>query len=255
MLIKDIKYKDESFYVSENCNRCVLDIQALDEPKNAPVIVWFHGGGLTGGAKHTPPQLLKTPLQSTIVVAAGYRLAAQPDNMSAKECIDDATEAVAWVFKNIGKYGGDPTRVFVSGASAGAYLTMMLTMDPKRLRKFGCDYTQIKGIIPLSGQCITHFQIRAEQHIDILQPTIDEYAPLFFANTPNLPPILLVTGDKEMEMAGRTDENAYLRRMLILNGHQDVTHYEIQGYGHDMAEPAYRLATTFIDKISPPKRA
>ena len=54
------------------------------------------------------------------------------------------------------------------------------------------------------------------------------------------PPILLVTGDREKEMLGPYEENAYCMRMLKLVGHKDVTLYELQGYGHNMVEPALK---------------
>ena len=39
------------------------------------------------------------------------------------------------------------------------------------------------------------------------------------------PPIVLYTGDSELEMLGRTEENAYMMRMLKVAGHQKVKHY------------------------------
>ena len=35
-------------------------------------------------------------------------------------------------------------------------------------------------------------------------------------------------------------------RMLRLVGHKDVTLYELDGYGHNMCDPAYALMLKFI---------
>lgn len=52
----------------------------------------------------------------------------------------------------------------------------------------------------------------------------------------------LITGDREMELLGRYEENAYLWRMLKLVGHPSVRLHEFQGFDHcGMAEPAFPL--------------
>jgi len=38
---------------------------------------------------------------------------------------------------------------------------------------------QIAGLIPLSAQTITHFNIRDQRGIKSTQPVVDEFAPLF----------------------------------------------------------------------------
>ena len=63
------------------------------------------------------------------------------------------------------------------------------------------------------------------------------------------PPILLITGDREKELLGRYEENAYLFRMLKVSGHQDVTLFEIDGYGHGMTDPAHPLLLKFVQRI------
>ena len=248
---EDIPYRDGAFYESglSNVDRCTLDLTIPQDEPGFSTVVWFHGGGLTAGAKHTPMALTMDVGHPSAVVACGYRLAGT-DGATGATCLDDAACAVAWVLKNIASYGGDPTKVFVSGHSAGAYLTAMIGMDPQYLRRYGCDYTQLKGLMPLSGQCVTHFTIRAEQGIPITQPTCDEFAPLYHVGTPNLPPILLTTGQGDLEMCGRTEENAYFCRMLKLNGHQDVTHLIFDGYGHGCDYPSFPLFVQFIQRVA-----
>jgi acetyl esterase/lipase len=81
------------------------------------------GGGLEGGNKEIPPQLREKDM---VVVGVNYRLLPR---VTVTETLDDAAEAVAWVFKHIGQYGGDPSKIVVTGHSAGGYLSMMLCLD------------------------------------------------------------------------------------------------------------------------------
>ena len=130
-----------------------------------------------------------------------------------------AAEAVAWVFKHIAEYGGDPRKIVVSGHSAGGYISMMLCLDKHWLAAYDTDADSVMMYVPFSGQAITHFNVRKMQGIPPLQATIDEYAPLYWVRG-DCPPMVLICGDRELELFGRYDENQYLARMMKLAGHQ-----------------------------------
>lgn len=49
-----------------------------------------------------------------------------------------------------------------------------------------------------------------------------------------------------MEMLGRYEENALMWRIFQLVKHPDATLYELDGYGHNMCEPAYPLLMRFV---------
>ncbi|NQX55163.1 alpha/beta hydrolase [Pedobacter panaciterrae] len=223
--------------------RCKLDVYYPKNKTNSSTIVWFHGGGLTGGNKEMPRELLE---KGFIVIAVGYRLSPKA---LVKDIIEDATASVAWTFNNIAKYGGNNKLIFVSGHSAGAYLGMMLTLDKKYLAAYNIDADSIAGLIPFSGQAITHFTVRQERKIKDVQPIIDEYAPLYHVR-PTAPPMLLLTGDREMEMLGRYEENAYLARMMKLAGNKTTVLHELQGYGHDMVYPAIPLLIKEVNRLT-----
>ena len=225
-------------------SQCVLNFYYPKGLKNYPTIVWFHGGGITGGAKEIPKALMD---KGFAVIGVGYRLSPKA---KAPAYINDAAAAVAWTFKHIAEYGGNPDLIFVSGHSAGGYLGMMLAFDKKYLNKYQIDANKIAGLIPFSGQAITHFTVRAERGIKDTQPLIDEYAPLYFVRA-DAPRTLLITGDREMELLGRYEENAYLLRMLKLTGHKTSRLYEIQGFDHGgMAEPAFPLLVREVRAIT-----
>ena len=234
--------KDATEYMKE---RCRLDLLYPTHLKNFTTVVWFHGGGLTGGVKFVPEELDR---KGIAVVAVNYRLSPK---VQAPAYIEDAAAAVAWTFRNIERYGGSKRNIIVSGHSAGGYLTSMIGLDPKWLKSHDIDANKIAGLVPFSGHTITHFTVRGERGIDGKQPIIDELAPLYHVRK-DAPPLLLITGDRDMEMLGRYEENAYLWRMMQEVGHPHTELLELEGYDHGgMAKPAHPLLLKFIRKISP----
>ena len=230
-------------YINE---RCVLDVYYPKNAKGFPTIVWFHGGGLTGGNKDIPLQLME---KGVCIVAVNYRLYPK---VKAPIYIDDAAAAVSWVFKNVADMGGDPSLIFVSGHSAGGYLASMIGLDKSWLNKYDIDADKIAGLIPFSGHTITHFTVREERGIPGMQPIVDSLAPLYHVR-PDAPPLLLITGDRELELLGRYEENAYLMRMMKIAGHKETTLYELDGYGHGMTEPAFPLLLKEVQRIKEEK--
>lgn len=230
--------------VGGSMNRCVMDIyHPSDMVEKLPVVVWFHGGGLTSGHWNVPDEL-KTG--EYVVVAPGYRLLPEVD---LSDCIDDAAKATAWVMDSISKYGGDPDKIFVSGHSAGGYLTSMIGLDRKWFRKYGKDADSLKGLVPFSGQVITHFAYREKKGLSPLTPMVDEYAPLYHVRK-DAPPYIIITGDAESELFGRIEENAYMWRMMKLVGHPHVEIYKLDGYNHgDMAHPAHHILKNTIKTL------
>ncbi|WP_348825296.1 alpha/beta hydrolase [Flavobacterium aestuarii] len=248
-IVSSIPYYSEAVaktdpYIKE---RCVLDIYYPKNTKGFATVVWFHGGGLAAGSKELPEGLKD---KGFCVISVNYRLTPK---VKAQKCIEDAAAAVAWAFQNIESYGGDKSLIIVSGHSAGAYLSLMVGLDKKWLKADGVEANSIAGLIPLSSQTITHFAIRNERGIPEKQPIIDEFAPLYHVR-PDAPPLLLITGDRELEMLGRYEENAYMVRMMKIAGHKETTLYELQGFGHNMTEPAFPLAVKEIQRITALKK-
>ena len=123
-LIKDIVYG------TENPGKQILDLY-LPDGNASDVLIYFHGGGLESGDKSTDLQDNFSMLADLgkVVVSADYRM--YPDAVFP-DFIEDAAAAVNWVKSNIRKYR-EISRIFVSGSSAGSYLTVMLAFAPKYL--------------------------------------------------------------------------------------------------------------------------
>jgi acetyl esterase/lipase len=240
----DISYVDEAARLSDEYikERCVLDIYYPEGVTGYSTIVWFHGGGLKNGNKSVLEGFKNKGLA---VVAVNYRLYPK---VKAPVYIEDAAASVAWVFENIETFGGDASRIFVSGSSAGGYLTSMVGLDKRWLAAHGIDANRIAGLIPLAGHTITHFTVRAERGIEGTRPIIDDLAPLYHVRS-DAPPVLLITGDRELEMLGRYEENAYMMRMMKVVGHKDTRIFELDGYGHSPKDAAVPLIVKEVKRI------
>jgi acetyl esterase/lipase len=98
--ILNVNYYPESERVADKyiSERCVLDLYHPEDVQGFPTVVWFHGGGLTGGNKFIPEALKD---QGMAVVAVNYRLYPK---IKAPVYIEDAAAAVAWVFNHIEEF-------------------------------------------------------------------------------------------------------------------------------------------------------
>jgi acetyl esterase/lipase len=145
IITEDIDYIAASVY---NDNKDFLDIYMPEGKKDAPVIVYFHGGALLMGNKSWGKDIGHKVAESGIgLVSINYRLS--PDFQHPAH-LNDAAAATAWVINNIEKYGGNPNKVYVAGHSAGAYLAALLAIDFSVLQVHSIEQFEIKGAILIS---------------------------------------------------------------------------------------------------------
>lgn len=127
-----------------------LDLYLPTDPnvRDVPVLLTLHGGGWTHGYKEwcgfNALPLVDLPC---IVASADYRLAGTHRLPAA---VDDAADALAWLYRNIALFGGDPNRIFLSGHSAGGHLASMVTLDTKRLAARALPGDVVKACLPVS---------------------------------------------------------------------------------------------------------
>ncbi len=225
--------------------RCRLDVYAPDGAQKLPIVVFFHGGGLEGGNKFIPTEMKD---KGVVVISPNYRLSPRA---TAPAYIEDAAAAVAWAIRNAETIGGDAKHVYVTGHSAGGYLTLMLALDKSYLAKHDIDADSLAGYIPLSGQTNTHYTIRKERGVDMEIPMIDKYAPLYHARK-LVPPMVLVTGARELEMTSRFTENLHLQETMRVKG-AEVELYELDGFDHGtMFEPGCLFVLRMVRRHSEP---
>ena len=101
----------------------LLDIYAPDNARNAPVFIHVHGGGWkNGNRKYVQSKPEWFTQNGWVFVSIDYRLLPEaPVTVQAK----DVEAAYAFVRANVGRYGGDPSCIAVSGHSAGCHLVAL----------------------------------------------------------------------------------------------------------------------------------
>ncbi len=144
--IKDIPYKaaDAPGFSAE---RNLLDVYTPKKKGNAPlpVVVFIHGGNWDSGSKNIywfiGRRLAK---QGVVAVIINYRLS---PNVLVPDMADDCARAVLWTTQHIGEYGGDPSRIYVMGHSAGGGLAALLTVKDDLFTNLGLPKNPVKGAI------------------------------------------------------------------------------------------------------------
>ena len=127
-----------------------LDVYAPKDAKNAPVIIFIHGGGWRRGDKSNPgvgaQPAASFCAEGFVFVSINYRLT--PAGMHPAN-IQDVAKAVAWVHDHIAEHGGDPGQINIMGHSAGAHLTALVATDETRLKAEGKPLSIVKRAILL----------------------------------------------------------------------------------------------------------
>lgn len=130
--------------ISEDC--LFLNVWApstATKQSKLPVMVWIHGGGLTGGSGSGPGSAGDAfAKQDVILTTINYRLGRlghfafpalseeHPEEFKGSYAYMDQIAALKWVKENIAAFGGDPNNVTIFGFSAGGVSVHSLLTIP-----------------------------------------------------------------------------------------------------------------------------
>jgi para-nitrobenzyl esterase len=125
---------------NEDCLYLNITVPAAHTPMQhgKPVIVWIHGGAYVGGSADIYPLDYFSRSGDVIIVSINYRLGAfgfmahpafDPAHNGSLG-LEDQREALRWIKRNIGAFGGDPHNVTIAGESAGAASVCMQLIAP-----------------------------------------------------------------------------------------------------------------------------
>ena len=117
-----VKKLTDIAYVTGGHERQKLDLFLPAKVKNAPLVVWIHGGGWQNGSKDRTP--------AVTLLSKGYALASINYRLSSHAVfpaqIEDCKAAIRWLRAHAKEHGYDPSRIAVWGSSAGGHLVAML---------------------------------------------------------------------------------------------------------------------------------
>lgn len=173
--------------------RQVVDIFPTDEQR-APVLVYIHGGYWRGGSKDDNCHFVDAFVEAgATVVLMEYDLC---PSVTVTEIVRQARSAIAWVYKNISTYRGDPSRLYVAGLSAGGHLVAMALAHD--WEKEDLPRHIIKGAVAISGvydlDAVLHIDVNEE--IRLTPETARENSPFLHPPSPHTPLIVAVGGDE-----------------------------------------------------------
>ncbi len=175
-----------------------LDLFLPDDPGGAPVHMYIHGGFWRSREK-TDFSYVAEPLVEAGAIVAMVNHALCPA-VTLDEIVRQMRLALAWLWRNVEKFGGDRNRIHVSGHSAGAHLSAMtMTTDwpnfaadlPIDLVKSGALISGIYEIAP-----VMHISVQDEVHLT--EEMAARNSPMFLKPT-NMAPLAVTVGGGESE--------------------------------------------------------
>ena len=157
-----------------------------------PVIIFFYGGGWASGERGDYGFAARAfAARGFMVIVPDYRLVPQ---VRFPAFVEDGARAVKWAQDHAAAYGGDPTRLALSGHSSGAYIAAMLSLDRHYLKDAGVAAGIVKAAALLSGP-YDFYPFTEERGRNALGqwPRPAETQPIHFARA-DAPPMLLLHG-------------------------------------------------------------
>jgi acetyl esterase/lipase len=130
-----------------------LDVTRRPGTTHAPAFVYVHGGSWTGGAPDTASAVITHHLAGLGWVVLGIRYPLSPAATFPDHLIG-VKRALAWAKDEGRRYGIDPSRVVVAGASAGAHLASLAALtsdDPAYRSELGDADTSVTACVSLYG--------------------------------------------------------------------------------------------------------
>jgi acetyl esterase/lipase len=226
-------FRAENGLAYGNAPRQKLDVYVptTDAPPAAshgrPVVVFFHGGSWQTGSRSSY-LFVGAALASRGFVAVLPDYRTWPDT-AFPGFVDDAATAVRWARDHAAEFGGDSSRIFLMGHSAGAHIVMLLATDGRYLAAQQMNKNDIGGVIGLAGPY---------DFLPLNDATLEEIFPpaLRAASQPinfvagDEPPIFLAAGQRDTTVdPGNTDRLAAKLRALG-DADVEVKHYPRVGH-------------------------
>ena len=188
----------------------------------APLVVFFYGGGWEDGAKADYRfAAMALAKRGIVTIVADYRL--YPD-VRFPDFIADGAKAVRWARRNAVEFGADPGLLFLVGHSAGAYIATMLALDKTRLDAE--SLAAIAGVIGLAGP-YDFLPLRSDVLKRIFAPAggdLSSSQPITYARG-DAAPMLLISGLAD-KMVDWENSRRLAARVCALGGQAATRFYK-----------------------------
>lgn len=191
-----------------------------------PVVVFFYGGSWQSGSRDS------YLFVGAALASRGF-VAVVPDYRTWPETtfpgfIDDAAAAVRWARDHAAEFGGDPSRIFLMGHSAGAHIVMLLATDNRYLAAQQMSKHDLSGVIGLAGP-YDFLPLKDATLEEIFPPALRAASqPINFVNGDE-PPAFLAAGQRDTTVdPGNTDRLA--AKLRAAGDTVEVKHYPRIGH-------------------------
>ena len=236
-----------------------MDFWAPAGAKNAPLVLYVHGGGWKRGSKDTAmgnalPGHLRD--QGYAFASINYRLVPAA---TVEQQASDVAQALAYLLARADKLGIDRSKVVITGHSAGAHLVALVGTDEQYLRKAGLSFADIDGVMPNDGAAYD-VPRQMEQAGRMMADTYKQafgtdparqkaLSPVFHAAAPNAPGFLLLHVQRKDGVAQAKELGAALKQAGVNVEYGSFPGTGLQGHAEinrKLGEPDYP-ATPVMD--------
>jgi acetyl esterase/lipase len=204
-----------------------LDIYRPEQTQgSAPVVMFIHGGGWAAGTKEEYEFVGRAfAANGFVTVIPNYR---KVPEVHYPDFLSDNAQAIKWIEDNIAGFGGDKSRFFLVGHSAGAYNAVMLALDHSFLREYGVTMP-IRAIAGISGPYNFYpFEYDEVRRAFGEAPNPEGTQPINLV-TPDAPPMMLVSGTSD-PIVRMQNSKALAEKLRGLGVWVTEKYYE--GFGH-----------------------
>jgi acetyl esterase/lipase len=178
-----------------------LDLYAPPGARNLPLLTFVYGGSWDSGSKALYRwAALALASRGFVVAVPDYRLVPE---VRFPAFIEDCAAGVARAAALAPDHGGDPTRLLLSGHSAGAYNAAMLALDRRYLEQAGVDPTRVRAFAGLAGPYDFYpFDVKSTIEAFGRAPDPSATQPIDFVRR-DAPPLWLAAGEKDTTVRPR----------------------------------------------------